>query len=155
MHIIRLHGPWEYQPFVRFVMRAGSVEESDDLPPSGRVEIPGDWRETLGDDFYGRVRFMRHFHRPTGLETGQRVFLAVERVCLHGRVWLNEQLLGNVAYTGGPFRFEVSKNLDVRNLLAIEVELPPPENPGSARPDCELQPGGLVGWVRLEIEEPD
>ena len=92
MHIIRLHGPWEYTPL---------NEDRETLPPPGRITLPADWSETLGADFRGRVRYTRRFHRPTGLDGGQRVFLSIECVDAFGAAWLNEEKLGEVALVGG------------------------------------------------------
>ncbi len=157
MHTIRLHGPWEYEPLARFDAQArGDVTLSDNLPPSGRITAPCDWGETLGADFHGRVRYRRHFHRPTGLEEDQPVFLVIERVDALGTAFLNERRLGELTLSGGPFRFEVGRDLLLRNMLTIEVELPHPADPRAvARPGREQLPGGLIGEVRLEIEEPD
>jgi hypothetical protein len=143
MHTIRLHGPWEYEALTRLAAQAdaSSAPDAAPLPPPGRLTIPADWSESLGADFRGRVRFTRFFHEPTGLDQGQGVFLAVERVAESGRAFLNGELLGEVLSAGGPFRFEVSGRLRLYNTLTIEVE--------SIR-----QAGGLVGSVRLEIEEP-
>jgi hypothetical protein len=134
MHTIRLHGPWEYAPLARSTLSAP-------LPPPGGTIIPSDWSETLGADFRGRVRYTRPFHRPTGLNQGQRVFLCVERVEATGAVSLNGQMLGRVASAGGPFRFDVSGRLEWRNELVIEVE-------------SLDRAGGITGSVRLEIDEP-
>jgi hypothetical protein len=131
MHTIRLHGPWEYE-----IVRG----EGRRAAPAGHVTIPADWSETLGPEFRGRVRYLRRFHRPTGLAKGQRVFLCVERVEISGAVSLNGRLLGAAAATGGPFRFEVGSDLVRYNALVIEVE-------------SLERPGGVTGSVRLEIEE--
>jgi beta-galactosidase/beta-glucuronidase len=132
MHVIRLHGPWEYEPLTGV---------GEDVPPSGRLTIPADWSETLGADFRGRVRYTRRFHRPTGLIEGQRVWLAVERVEATGAVSLNGQMLGPAAAKGGPFRFDVTDLLARYNVLTIDAE-------------SFDRPGGVTGFVRLEIEEP-
>jgi beta-galactosidase/beta-glucuronidase len=130
MHTIRLHGPWDFQP----------LGAADDLSLAGRIVIPADWSESLGADFRGRVRYTRHFHRPTGLDEGQRVYLSIDGVVRSGIVSLNGETLGAVEATGGPFRFDVTDRLALRNALVIEVE-------------SLEQPGGLTGGVRLEIAE--
>jgi hypothetical protein len=148
MHTIRLHGPWEYEPLARFVPGPDGelAEERHSLPPPGRMHFPADWRETLGADFRGRVRYTRRFHRPTGLDSGERVFLVVERVNRRGLVLLNGERLGEAALAGGPFRFDITEQLQPANLLTIEVEAPP----APATSECLGQ--GLIGSVRLEIE---
>jgi beta-galactosidase/beta-glucuronidase len=136
MHFIRLHGPWECEP-----LDSGGRDTPDEsLPADCVVTIPADWSETLGVEFRGRVRYTRYFHRPTGLDEGQRVYLLIDRVETTGAATLNGQLVGAVAGTGGPFRFEVSDVLTWRNVLVIDVE-------------SLDRPGGITGAVRLAIEE--
>ena len=52
--------------------------EATDLPPSARATMPADWSESFGAGFLGRVRYMRTFQKPTGLERGDKVWLVVE-----------------------------------------------------------------------------
>ncbi len=155
-HVIRLRGPWHYEPLARTVLSGNgkTVVEPGELPPAGRTHLPSDWGESLGRDFRGRVRYTRHFNRPTGLDGSQRVMLVVEQVDALGHISLNGELLGEVLGQGGA-RFEVTSRLARHNMLAIEVELPrvTGQSAGLARPaGREDQPGGLVGEVRLEID---
>ena len=57
MHVIRLRGPWEYEPLAHtFIAADGTRHEStESLPPRGRVHLPADWGTTLGPEFRGRV----------------------------------------------------------------------------------------------------
>ena len=156
-HIIRLRGPWLYQPLARTVLLSdGSTEiEPGDLPPSGRVRLPCDWGDSLGQDFRGQVRFTRHFHRPTGLDQGQAVLLAVEQVDAWARIILNDHFLGELRAVASPGRFDVTNHLRERNELTVDVELPrvsAESTPLSRAVGREGKPGGLVGEVRLEIE---
>src|SRR5689334_22515172 len=87
-HLIRLRGPWEYEPLERY-----SAASTGDLPPPGRVDFPAAWAAALGSDFFGRVRFRRRFNRPTGLEQHERVWLVAEGVAGLIAVTLNDQPL--------------------------------------------------------------
>jgi hypothetical protein len=164
-HVIRLGGPWEFEPLACSVVRPdGSVGEvSADLPP-GRISLPADWGQAVGEDFCGRVRFRRRFGRPSGMEPHERVWLVCEGVDACGTLWCNEQLLGPVRGYALPAAFDVTDLLDARNELWLDVELPaePPSSsvtPNSRlrtphsppRPGREKLPGGPIGQVRLEI----
>lgn len=144
LHIIRLRGPWDYQPLARFVLGAEGVqreEASDGLPPGGRQLMPGDWSGTLGREFIGRVRFERAFHCPTNLTASDRVDLLVEQVETQATVALNDSPLGQIATGERSWVAEITRLLRPRNWLSIVVE---------CHGDCDVA-GGLVGEVRLEI----
>ena len=65
------------------------------------------------------------------------------------------QPLGEVRFGGPVGRFDITPLLADRNALEIEVEHPALEVNGCPSEDCDpIAPGGLVGEVRLEIEEP-
>jgi hypothetical protein len=144
MHVIRLRGPWQVEPLARFVPQSdGScVAVGDDLPAAVRVTMPADWAATLGADFVGRVRYSRSFHRPTGLDFGERVFLVVEGPRSRGVVELNHKRLGKVSWGAAPLRVDVTDLLGGDERLEIVVEH------GDA-----ATVGGLVGEVWLEIED--
>jgi len=144
-HRIRLRGPWDYEPLAEFVDAAdGTVNERvDDLPPAGRAAMPRDWREMLGGDFRGRVRFCRRFSCPTGLEPGDRVELVIDAVAGSAAVFLDDQPLGDVDPSAGSLRSDVSGRLSGRHELVVEVQ-----SPATCVKD---QPRGLTGEVRLEI----
>lgn len=155
-HVIRLRGPWHYRALARTVLLEDGTpaEEPGDLPPPGRTKMPSDWGDSLGPDFRGRVRYSRSFHRPTGLDHGQRVELLVDQVDAWGQVTLNGHYLGEVRTMAGPGRFDVTDKLLDRNELIVEVELPRATAASArlARPTGRAgKPGGLVGEVRLEI----
>lgn len=153
-HTIRLRGPWSYQPLARTVRLPGGTTEvepdGEPLPPEGTQRMPGDWSETLGANFRGRVRFTRHFHRPTGLDARDRVDLVLAEVEGSAELVLNDQPLGRIALGAGAARFEVSDHLQLRNLLQVDVELPR-ESDGGGSADSPHRGGGLVGVVQLEI----
>jgi hypothetical protein len=148
MHIIRLRGPWQLEPVERWVRRAdgGYDQVCDDLPAATKATMPADWSESFGPEFFGRVRYSRHFNLPTGLEPNDKVFLVVEPPRSRAQVRLNGQALGELRFGGPAARFDVARLLAVKNSLEIEVEHPEPDD-GSRGAT-----GGLVGEVRLEIE---
>ena len=128
--------------------------ESEGLPAAARVTMPADWSATCGADFLGRVRYRRTFHRPTDLDSGERVFLVVEPARSSACVTLKGALVG-VVYSGEPAgRFEITDRLEEDNRLEIIVDYPALDFMKSTVGDPSLlPPGGLVGEVRLEIEE--
>jgi len=155
MHIIRLRGPWQLEPLARYVEQPhGYDRQSADLPAGGRATMPADWCATCGQDFLGVVRYRRSFQKPTGLAPGERVWLVVEPPRSLASVFLAEQPLGEV-HCGGPVgRFDITPLLADGNALVIEVEHPALDEDGSPTDEnTAAEPGGLVGEVRLEIEE--
>jgi hypothetical protein len=101
--------------------------------------MPADWTATLGPGFLGTVVYRRVFHKPTGLEPGQGVWLLFERADSLGIVRLNQNAIGQVDTTGG--RFLVDKLLLAENHLEVAVTH---HTAGIA--------GGLTGLVSLEIQ---
>ena len=161
VHVIRLRGPWEYR-----VLRGGSPSRSQAARQQGRMQMPADWGETLGDDFRGRVAYTRHFARPTGLRPDLRVELVLTGVDALGTASLNGTALLEIPPGGGVSRVEIGSMLRDRNRLVVEVELPEPHAevaaagretnsaaPSVRPPGREQSPGGLFGEVRLEIHE--
>jgi hypothetical protein len=154
MHTIRLRGPWEFEALKRFVPQQDGTYRPDDraLPAPARATMPADWSEPFGRDFLGRVRYRRIFQKPTGLDSGERVFLVVEPPLSQGVVGLNHTPLGDVKDSTG--RFDITQLLDDHNHLEIVVSHPALDAAGMADDDSSIQlAGGLVGEVRLEIEE--
>jgi len=153
-HVIRLRGPWEYEPLERFVRLVDGpyCSETEGLPPAGKVQLPCDWSATLGHDFRGRVRFTRHFNCPTNLDAEERVWLAFDGVDYQAQVLLNDHKLGWVQGYERPRRVEITTKLQPHNLLLVEVSLPASvfRDP-DARPGRAGAAGGLIGEVRLEI----
>lgn len=128
-HRIRLRGPWECEPL------AGGAQGS--VPAARTVTMPCNWRDAGLAGFHGRALFRRHFGAPRQLDAGERVWLTFEGLSDHAEVWFNEELLGQ--HRGnGPVEFEVTKRLDERNELVVEVE--------NGRDE-----GGLWGEVAVEI----
>jgi beta-galactosidase/beta-glucuronidase len=138
-HRIRLRGPWECEPLARFVIGAdGRKEEiATNLPAPRKMTMPCRWSEGGLNDFSGRVRFRRHFGYPGRIDDNERVWLTFAGVEEKAEIWLNGQFLGRQE-DAGMFEFDVTKILDVRNDLRVEVE-------------GESETGGLWGDVALEI----
>jgi beta-galactosidase/beta-glucuronidase len=158
LHVIRLRGPWEFVPLAEFVepVTAEScrvVESTADLPPAGRLQMPGDWGASLGVAFRGRVEFRRRFGRPTGIDGGERVWLVCDGADAWAKLTLNGEPLGHVAGPAEAAEFDVTGLLRERNELAAVVECPRRAADGACLdrgPRADL-PGGLIGEVRLEI----
>lgn len=163
-HSIRLRGPWEYQPLVRFApLASGHLHQTtEDLPAGGTAHLPADWGDLLGSDYQGVVRFTRRFHRPTGLDAASRVWLVIDDVDWHADVAVNEQTLGSAvcrlaaepAAMRCPRRFDIRAGLLPENLLSLTVSSPQlsGDSVPLPRPGREGQPGGVIGLVVLEIE---
>ena len=155
-HVVRLRGPWEYEPLARSVGVAdssvsASVQQA--LPPSGRVRMPADWGSALGADFRGCVRYRRRFNRPSGLEPHERVWLVLEGADGWGEVSLGGKPLGRLGGYSLAAGFDVTPLVEDRNELAVDVTLPHRDAAGEQplRSGRAHLPGGLVGEVRLEI----
>jgi hypothetical protein len=144
------------EPIERYVpLGDGRYERSTaGLPRSARATMPADWSGVCGPGFFGRVRYERLFQQLTGLESGERAFLVVEPPRSRGVVQLNRKRLGEVVWGGTPGRFHVTDLLEDPNRLEIIVEHPLlDEGLPADHDDLTTLPGGLVGEVRLEIEE--
>jgi beta-galactosidase/beta-glucuronidase len=127
---------------------------TDKLPAPARATMPADWSKTLGKNFLGRVRYCRTFQKPTGLDEGQRVWLVVEPPDSRGSVTLNDQILGVLSRGDSPARFDITGLLASHNRLEIVIEHPLLDCADAPNDDSNVHlPGGLVGEVRLEIEE--
>jgi hypothetical protein len=156
MHVIRLRGPWNYQPVARWVRSTEGEWQlmTDALPGGGSVPLPGDWSSALGENFSGSVLFTRAFRCPESLASAARVWLTIEEVEWQATTKLNGQALGNVVGDllredaqdqTCPARFDITKLLQPSNLLAITV---------TSRPQMTDEGQlGYLGLVRLEIEE--
>jgi hypothetical protein len=103
------------------------------------------------------VRYQRRFNRPTGLDDGHTVYISFAAVDCFGEVSLNGKSLGRVVGDRPPQRFLVTDLLQPTNELSVVVELPQddPNSEPLPRPAAsgKNSPGGLIGEVRLEIEE--
>ncbi len=101
---MRLRGPWEYETV------------SAAVPRRGRVKLPDAW-PSLAEHRGVPLRLRRVFHRPSGLEPHERLWLAWEGLNAGDRVCCNGKLLGN----GDPLT--AAKSFDITPLLAEQNEL--------------------------------
>jgi hypothetical protein len=108
------------------------------LPPKFRMTMPGRWDEGGLMNFAGRVRCRRRFGYPGRIDAHERVWLTFAGVAGNAEVCLNGVLLGRCDGAEGPFEFEISHLLQVRNELMVQV-------------DALEGPGGLWGEVALEV----
>lgn len=123
--MIRLRHPWHWSSL---------ADEPGDNP-----------REATGG-----YRAMRHFHRPTGLDSDTHVLLALENLDDLGGVELNGKLLERPLRHGNNCRYAVHGELQPRNQLVLHF-------PADRRslPIDQLQQQLDDGRVRLEIyDEP-
>jgi beta-galactosidase/beta-glucuronidase len=154
-HVIRLRGPWQYEPLERFqplnLKKRGRESFSEmtpvpfsvataSLPPGGKTDVPSDWASTLGSDFRGRVRYTRPFNCPTNLDPGERVWLVCEGVAGSAELTLNGQPILTLAAPNLSGSCDITDRLAPHNTLVVEV---------TARPGDNV--GGITGEVRLEI----
>jgi hypothetical protein len=156
MHTIRLRGPWEVEAIARFVPQPdGSYTPTTEaLPPPARATMPADWSESVGRDFLGRVRYRRKFNKPTGLRSGIRVWLVVEPPRSSACVVCKGDLVGFVRPGDSPGRFDITDRLGDHNEVDVLVDHPDLDFMRSTVGDpAHLPTGGLVGEVRLEIED--
>ncbi|MEX0818771.1 MAG: hypothetical protein WD070_04230 [Pirellulaceae bacterium] len=146
-HIIRLHGPWMYEPLAltQWGPSGASMDLPGELPPAGTMKVPADWNATLGPGFRGRVLYTRRFGRPTNLDSHERVDLVLHKIQGLAIVTLNARRLGELKIGDPPRRFDLTNLLHARNELHIEVNLP--------RGVDDIDAGGIVGEVHLEIRE--
>jgi hypothetical protein len=141
LHTIRLRGPWNCQPLVRFAPgQEGEVRpRTEDLPAGGVMAMPGDWGGVLGQDFFGVAKLTRRFQRPTGLTPTTRLWLTIDEAYFQAAVELNGTLLGDVVAGQAPARFNVTELLKARNILAVKLTSP--------------DRAGQLGLVTLVIDE--
>jgi hypothetical protein len=130
VHRINIKGPWEFEWI-----------EPPDGGPAGRAKMPADWASLFGERA-GAVRWTRRFHEPTGLEPGDRVWLAFAGIGGTARITLDDEPLGLVTDAEN-VRFEITDRLDLTNTLRVEITFDPANASG---------PGGLYGVLALEIE---
>ena len=108
----------------------------------GTVTMPQDWRALFGD-VSGNVEFRRKFHRPTNLDSHERVFVVFTEIRGTGTVELNQTAVGQFSLTDPTVEIDVTNLLASFNLLSVQLEFDP-----GREPNVE---GGLYGPVALDI----
>lgn len=139
-HRIRLRGPWESEPVARLVRKedGGLARSTDDLPPPQRMTMPCHWRDAGLEDFAGIVRLRRRFGYPGRIDEYERVWLTFAQISGNATITLNSRQLGQISDGDTPCEFSVTKLLQPRNELVVDVE-------------SLTDAGGLPGEVALEI----
>ncbi|HEV2969226.1 MAG TPA: hypothetical protein VGY55_04490 [Pirellulales bacterium] len=100
-----------------------------------------------------RLRYTRRFGLPTNLGPLEKVWVVVAGADQFGTIALNNAPLGQISGEAKRAEFDVTRLLAPRNVLVLEIELPP-EEPGATppeRPRRERSPAEMIGEVRLEI----
>jgi len=116
--------------------------QSTVCPASARTTMPADWSEPFGTGFLGRVRYIRTFQKPTGLERGDKVWLVVEPPRSLGVVRLSGHELGTVRHGEANGRFDITAVLTDRNALEIVVEIGPRRIQPTRGGESSLQSAG-------------
>ena len=137
-HRIHLKGPWTYH------WTDGSPPGG--FPNSGSVTMPRDWRAIFGDS-RGTASFHRKFHRPTNLESHERVMLVLTEVRGKMSIQLNERQIGLLTANGERIELEITSQMNPFNELIIIIEFDP-------MADSQLL-GGLYGAVALDIHSDE
>jgi hypothetical protein len=127
-HRIRLRGPWQVEPLSR-------LDSSAALPAPVTMRMPGRLGDTALHEFRGRIRFRRTFGYPGRIDVSERIWLTFRGVDGQATVALNNQQLGDLA---GPGEFDVTRLLQKRNALLVDVE-------------CSSPTSGLWDDVALEV----
>lgn len=110
--------------------------------PGHRIRLRHPWQQTSDDR---GTCWRRRFNRPTGIETGCSLAIAVEGLASPGQVVLNGVPLGGLEPASAVQRFPIGTDLPLHNELALQIEGPsgPPQ---ATCPPCE---------VALEIVDTD
>jgi hypothetical protein len=131
-HRIRLRGPWDCEPLAR-------LDSGGPLPPKCRMTMPCRLGEGGLGDFAGQVRFRRRFGFPGRLDPHEHVWLTFAGIVGRAEIELNGKKLGSGA--DGPFEFEITGLLAVRNELTVDLT-------------ADGGNDGLWGEVALEVRGP-
>jgi hypothetical protein len=135
-HRIHLKGPWNC------AWKEGTFDETNGRPQIGTVTMPREWRAIFGKS-RGCAQFKRKFHRPSNLESHERVMLVLTEVRGQGSIQLNQHQLGAFGGIGDRIEFEITSLMNSFNELTIDIEFDPHAENNLA--------GGLYGPVALDI----
>lgn len=147
VHRIRLAGPWDYRwlsddvhcslgDFPRDII---PLEDATDRS-GGSVKMPCDWTTLFGPRA-GCASFKRKFHRPTNLESHERVAIQLTGVGGEGLIVLNGK---TVLCFKEAKAVEVDVTESLRPFNTVDVLL-------RFVPEAEGKIGGLYDSVFLEI----
>jgi hypothetical protein len=127
MHTIRLRRPWRREVEQGGAVDQGGVVEKADVPDSDPVAAPS-----------GTVVYRRSFNCPSGLESGDRVWLHFECFqAARASVELNTHVLldADPDAIDFPLRLEVTEQLTPSNQLTVRLE---PASQSNASIDGEV-----------------
>lgn len=155
-HPIQLKGPWDAQPLAPTRLRRDGVREeiAGPIPAPLKMAMPCRWADAGLPGFQGKVRFRRGFGWPSPLAEHERVWLAVGAADFFAEAVLNGVRLGGHAGAFEPFEFDITRFVEKRNELLIDVDCPKADPIAAAERlwRGRLGPGGgLWGTVRLEV----
>lgn len=139
-HRIHLKGPWDY------LLSTSSTNGPAEETKHGTARMPQSWADLFGN-VSGTAEFRRKFHRPTNLESHERVMLVFTELRGIGRVLLNNLPIGQFDASGELVEFEITTALKPFNEIAVEMQFVPEREPNL--------PGGLFGPVALEIRSEE
>lgn len=142
---ISLAGTWNYQPIAHVLITPeGMVENTDNLPPSGKMDLPMNWQIRGLDNFHGRVRFERSFQFD-GLQPGEdSVWIIFRGVDYYARVWVNDILVGQHEGYFQTFSFDITAAIQRGdNRISVDVS-DPLEEPGTIWPHHKRMIKGVI-----------
>jgi hypothetical protein len=115
----------------------------DPAQPAARVDVPDGDRVPLAEG--ARLTYRRAFNRPTGLESGDKVWLSIESYAARSIcVSLNDQSVYQTD-TAQSIRIDLTARLESSNQLEIQLA-------GKALGESVRVEAGLDGEVSLQIE---
>lgn len=106
-HRIALRGPWEFEWLTPPV---GTVV-------TGRGTLPADWLKLWGPQT-GRIAWHRWFHKPTGLEIDERVWVVIEGPAGVVEIQLNGMPIEEFG-RGSRLQVDLTTKLQARNRLSV------------------------------------
>jgi len=146
---LSLDGTWLYHPEARTTLKAdGSImDDTSDLPVSGKMLVPSNWHLHGLPNFNGRVRFERDFNVSQPLGPNDRAFLVFHGADYFTKVEINGKPSGTHEGYFQRFEFDTTGLIrSGRNHLAVTVDAPR-EEPGTVWPDHKrLIKGVLSHW---------
>lgn len=138
IHRIHLKGPWEYRWL-------GDADDASVEPR--RVKMPADWQSIFGNRA-GTAIFSRRFHKPTGLEATDSVWLLFDGIGGTASVRLNgdelaEETCPAPAANSVAISFDITGRMNAANDIEVALTFDPATQSNV--------PGGLWGPVLIVI----
>ncbi len=125
VHTIRLRGPWQYA-----VVSPDHGDQPEEARTWQTVRLPATWADLSEFDSSARIRLRRRFHKPTGVEPHEMVFLVVTINGQHVDLCLNNTPLVPTG-SGHAEEFRITEHLAETNELSVAFDRPatPDEQP--------------------------